>query len=183
MIEIRKPKKILGHRLVFVAVAKQDASFILKLRTNVKIAKYLNYVENSLAKQEAWIAKYLTDQNQAYFIIYDKNDSPLGMVRLYGSQGEAFSWGSWLLKPGSPVFSGIESALIVYQYALFLGFQKAYFDVRRGNVRVCRFHERFGAKKTSENEQDIFYEIGQEEILTALKKYRNFLPSGIEVQE
>lgn len=51
----------------------------------------------------------------------------------------------------------MESALTVYAYAVdHLGFTAAHFDVRRGNERVWKFHERFGAVRVDENEEDYF---------------------------
>jgi RimJ/RimL family protein N-acetyltransferase len=108
---------------------------------------------------------------------------PLGSVRLYDPQGDSFCWGSWILKDGAPQSAAIESALIVYSYAVdHLGFKEAHFDVRKGNESVWRFHERFGAKRFAETDQDYLYKIGQKEIGVARQRYKKFLPEPAVVE-
>jgi len=63
----------------------------------------------------------------------------------------------------------IESALLVYHFALGLGFECAHFDVRKANESVWKFHERFGALKSSETELDYFYRISNAAIRQSLK--------------
>lgn len=82
---------------------------------------------------------------------------------------------------GSPSGYAVESALMVYQFALSLGFTRAHFDVRKGNESVWKFHERFGAVRTEETELDYFYSLSREAIDKSLAKYAKFLPGGIQV--
>lgn len=104
-------------------------------------------------------------------------------MRLYDPQGDSFCWGSWILKDGAPSSAAIESALIVYAYAIdHLGFRCSHFDVRKGNESVWRFHERFGARRVGETDLDYFYEIGPDEISAATHRYRKYLPNPIEVE-
>jgi hypothetical protein len=95
--------------------------------------------------------------------------------------GTSFCWGSWILKAGSPSAVSIESALMVYEYALSLGFDAAHFDVRRGNESVWQFHERFGAVRVAETDLSFHYNISETAIRSAIQRYRKFLPSGIHV--
>jgi hypothetical protein len=71
--------------------------------------------------------------------------------------------------------------LIVYQVALSLGFRRSHFDVRKENRKVWQFHEWFGAVRVGETENDYLYEISFEAIQSAIDKYRDYLPNGIEV--
>lgn len=65
----------------------------------------------------------------------------------------------------------MESALMVYAYAVdHLGFKAAHFDVRKGNERVWRFHERLGARRTAETAQDYFYQLDSQAIADARKR-------------
>ena len=89
-----------------------------------------------------------------------QSDAPIGTIRLYDPQGDSFCWGSWILAQGSPASAAMESALMVYAYAVdYLGFTAAHFDVRRGNERVWRFHERFGAVRVRETALDYWYRL------------------------
>ncbi len=103
-------------------------------------------------------------------------------MRLYDAQGNSFCWGSWILQAGVPPTAAIESALMVYAYALdHLKFEAAHFDVRKGNESVWRFHERFGATKTSETTMNYLYQINKKQIMDAQKRYLKFLPLSITV--
>jgi hypothetical protein len=99
-------------------------------------------------------------------------------VRLYDQRGDSFCWGSWIKSDGAPSGFGVESALMIYDFALQLGFRRAHFDVRKQNTSVCQFHERFGAVKVDESQEDYFYEMRPEAIARALQQYRKYLPDG-----
>lgn len=122
-------------------------------------------------------------KDQAYFIIESQIGEPFGTVRLYDAQGASFCWGSWILKDGVPKVAAIESALMVYAYAIdHLGFSESHFDVRMGNEGVWRFHERFGATRVGETELDYLYRIQQSKIFEARQNYKKFLPDPLIVE-
>lgn len=76
----------------------------------------------------------------------------------------------------------MESALMVYAYAVdHLSFKAAHFDVRKGNERVWRFHERFGARRAAETSQDHFYQLDSQAIAAARMRYQRFLHGSVSV--
>jgi RimJ/RimL family protein N-acetyltransferase len=181
---LRKAKKVTGKTLVFRDATPDDATFILSLRTDSQKAKYLSSVSGEINKQIEWLQNYSKSDDQVYFIITNVNNELFGTVRLYDSQGESFCWGSWILKTGVPQSSAIESALMVYSFAIdHLGFRQAHFDVRKGNETVWRFHERFGAVKVRETELDYEFQIGSEAIQLSRQRYRKYLPESVQVEE
>lgn len=175
-----KANKVVGNKLILRDACLEDAAFILELRTDKNKSKYLSYVSPDIEKQENWLKKYNTDSSQIYFIIQDKNDV-IGTVRLYDQRDNSFCWGSWIIQEGSPSSYAIESAMIVYNYAFLLGFLNAHFEVRKGNKSVWKFHERFGAVRTGETEEDYLYKISNSSIKKSLKNYSRFLPNDIKV--
>lgn len=180
---LRKAKRITGKSLVLRDATTSDAAFILAMRTDSRKSRHLSSTSPELGKQVAWLEAYAHAQDQAYFIIEDTIGEALGAVRLYDPQGDSFCWGSWILKDGAPQHAAIESALIVYAYAVdHLGFSNAHFDVRKGNESVWRFHERFGAKRVAETHHDYHYQIGTKEIRTARERYKKFLPEPLTVE-
>lgn len=69
---------------------------------------------------------------------------------------------------------------MVYAYAVdHLGFAAAHFDVRKGNERVWQFHERFGAKRVAESENDFHYRIDLKEIASSRMNFRKFLYGSV----
>lgn len=161
-----------------------DAAFILWLRTDDRKAMYLTQTSPELQRQIEWLAEYAEKTDQVYFIIENQAGVALGTVRLYDPQGDSFCWGSWVLKDGAPQSAAIESALMVYAYAAdHLGFQASHFDVRKGNERVWRFHERFGAKRVAATALDYLYQIDLAQILLARTRYKKYLPESVEVEQ
>lgn len=135
--------------------------------TDAEKSRYLSAVRCEFSDLQAWLHRNAQADDQAYFTIEYQNE-PLGTVRLYAPLGDSFSWGSWILKASSPSHADMESALMVYAYALnHLGFPCAHFDVRKGNERVWQFHERFGAQRVAETELDYIYKLDSESIASA----------------
>ena len=181
---LRKARRIVGRHLALRDADVRDAAFIHGLRTDPARARHLSLVSPDPQAQVDWLQRYLQDDAQAYFIVLDAlGGEPLGTVRLYGARGRAFSWGSWLLKAGLPAHCGIESALVVYHYARWLGFDSAYFEVRRENASVWRFHENFGARRVAVRDDHFQYELEAQALDAALQRYRRYLPHGIVIDD
>jgi RimJ/RimL family protein N-acetyltransferase len=178
---IQKTALIKGKTLTFRDVNAEDADFILSLRTDQEKSQYLSTTSKDNSKQRLWLDRYSVADDEAYFIIEFKGES-IGTVRLYDAREDSFCWGSWILKAGSPKHAAIESALMVYAYAVdHLGFQEAHFDVRKGNESVWQFHERFGARRISETNRDYFYTLDFQSIKASCAHYSKFLPEGVIV--
>lgn len=180
-IRLRKAMRVVGKTLSFRNATVDDAAFILSLRTDAEKSRYLSAVSGELVEQQAWLERYAQAGDQAYFII-EYQDAPIGTVRLYDPQGESFCWGSWILHSRRPSHAAMESALMVYAYAVDqLGFTAAHFDVRKGNERVWQFHERFGAVRTAESNLDYFYHLDGKAIAASRERYRRFLEGSVSV--
>jgi RimJ/RimL family protein N-acetyltransferase len=177
-----KPKAVRGHKLMFRDATVDDAEFILSLRTDQAKNRYLSATAPDVALQRDWLARYAADDSQIYFIICKLDGEPVGTVRLYDQRGDSFCWGSWIKADAAPGGFGIESALIIYAYALRLGFKRAHFQVSKGNDGVIGFHLRLGAVQVAELDAEYHYEMSGAAIEGALAQHRKFLPHGIEVE-
>ena len=180
---IKKAAYVRGDTLAFRDAGVEDAEFILSLRTDAEKSRYLSTTADDVVAQRAWLERYASSEGQAYFII-EFNGEPIGTVRLYDAQGGSFCWGSWILKDGRPRQAAMESALMVYAYAVdHLGFKACHFDVRKGNDRVIKFHERFGAKIVEETELDFLFQLSLAAIEESRERYVEFLRGGVSVEE
>ena len=165
------------HILLSLAVI-HDAEFILELRLDPSLSQYVHQVDNDLQKQRQWMLDYKQrerNRKEFYFIIGSLEGDSYGACRLYDFKEGSFSWGSWMIKRDAPSYAAIESALSVYEFAFYrLGFQRSHFDVRKANERVVRFHESFGAKRTSSDPENYYFsfEKGDYEITRA--RYKKF---------
>ena len=180
---IRRAALISGKTLQFRDASVADAEFILALRTDADKSRHLSTVSGRLEDQRDWLRGYANGSGQAYFIIEDAQGKPLGTVRLYDAQDDSFCWGSWILADAAPAPAAIESALIVYAYAIdVLGFRAAHFQVNRGNERVRAFHERFGAVCVAEDDLECRYTLSADAIAASRKRYARYLPSSLAVE-
>jgi hypothetical protein len=183
-IQIRKAERIRGKSLILRNASVTDARFILTLRMDENKSRHISKITGDLLAQESWLCDYDKRKDEAYFIIENFQGVSLGTVRLYGAKGESFCWGSWILKDEAPANAAIESALMVYSFALkSLGFLNAHFQVHKSNARVCKFHERFGANRISEDEVQYGYVISNSAIELSIEKYSRYLPDGIVIED
>lgn len=182
-MQIKKAKRIVGKTLAFRNAEIGDAEFIYRLRIDEDKSRHLSKVSGQLESQAKWLGEYGQRTDEAYFIITSLDNTSLGTVRLYGADGDRFCWGSWILADGAPASAAIESALMLYDYALnHLGFHSAYFQVHKANASVWKFHERFGAHRIAEDEVQFHYNLSQEAIIASMNRYRRYLPDGVVVQ-
>jgi len=172
-----KSVHVQGKSIVLRAATPDDAWFVFSLRNAAK-ARFLNPTQGDVETQKAWLAGCHADPMQIYFAICSHAMEPLGLVRIYDLRGDSFCWGSWLIQEGAPPSTAIESALLVYCFALDHGFTRSHFDVRIGNDKVIRFHQGFGAVEVRRDETDVYFEIGREAIEASLHKFRRYLPAG-----
>ncbi len=180
-VRILKAEKVMGNKVTLRNVNYKDAGFIVTTRIDNKKSRFISKTLSDISLQENWLKAYDKSEDQAYFIITDVDNRALGTVRLYDPQGNSFCWGSWILVDEAPKNFAIESALIVYSYALKLGFTESHFDVRKGNTSVIKFHERFGAKIINETDEDFIFKISESAINESLNKYQKFLPNKIKI--
>lgn len=178
---IRRAELVRGDTLTFRDASVADAEFILSLRSDKEKSRYLSATSDHIEAQRAWLEAYAKSEGQAYFII-EHDGEPIGTIRLYDARGNSFCWGSWILADGRPRQAAMESALMTYAYAVdHLGFTECHFEVRKGNGRVLQFHERFGAMRNGETNDDYLYTISLEAIQEARRRHANFLSSGVLV--
>lgn len=172
--------KIIGKNILMRLVNVADAEFIVSLREDKK-NKFLTKVD--VENQRKWLHEYKVREStnsEYYLIICSKNGVPCGAVRMYDFIGNSFCWGSWLLNSNAPATAGIESALLVYEFAFYrLNFKHCHFDVRIENTKVRAFHERMGATITKTDDLDVYYELPIATYEFIKSKYSKFLPEKV----
>ncbi len=179
---IRKARRLVGHRLVLRNAEVRDAAFLVALRTDARKRRYISATSAELAPQIAWLTQYASRANDAYFVVETPAGEALGTIRLYDPDGDAFCFGSWVMKDGAPASAAVEALVMVYHYALYtLGFNRSYFAVRKENRTVWRFMESFGGVRTRETDIDFWYETQRAPVLASFTRYRRLLPHGIQV--
>lgn len=183
---LRKAARIDGRTLRLRNARPDDAAFILALRSDPIKGVHLSTTSAGVEDQRAWLERYASRGGEAYFVIERLEpelaaEPRIGTVRLYDARGASFCWGSWILANGAPGHAAVESALMVYAYALdHLGFATAHFSVNVENERVWSFHERFGAVRIGGDGRELHYTLGNDAIRASLQRFSRFLPNGVK---
>ena len=156
-------------------VIESDARFILDLRLDPDRAKHLSPIADDLAAQVEWIRGYKDRElvgREFYFMIESLSGESVGTVRVYDVAPKSFVWGSWMVRRGAPPIAAVEAAVGVYDFGFgVLDREKSRFDVRRANKSVVRFHDRFGATRTGEDETNIYFEMTREQYTITRARY------------
>lgn len=140
----------------------QDSDFILSLRTDKKLSRYIHNTDNDLAKQEEWMRAYKQREQEGkeYYFIYSHKGEKYGVNRIYNIQANDVECGSWICKQGIspelPMLCPIIIREIVFDV---LGYSSFHFEVRKANKFVNRFHRLVGAIVTGETENDYLYRL------------------------
>jgi hypothetical protein len=141
---------------------ENDSEFILSLRTNEKLSRFLHSTDNDVEKQREWMRNYKVRESNGvdYYFIYYYQGNPFALNRIYDIKSDRATGGSWLCKPGTDVEQSMASAMILRDIMFeILDLDLDVFDVRKGNKKVQKLHAMFGAVKVGESDLDFFYEL------------------------
>lgn len=148
---------IYGELVKIRSVLESDYRFILDLRTNDKISKYLNYTEYDFDKQKEWIKNHRDRNDDYYFIIIDKsNDMPIGLASIYNIKNKEAEFGRWIFI-GNNKLHNLESVILLHNFAFYnLELDKLYYIIRTENIKSIGFWKRFGTLYETSYEENGF---------------------------
>jgi RimJ/RimL family protein N-acetyltransferase len=142
----------------------RDAAYICALRGDETLNRHLSPSSVDVAAQLQWLKGYKIRERagEEYYFVIVSDGADSGLVRMYDfcelEGRRSFCWGSWIVPPPRSPGLVTYSALLIYEVGFgALGFEQAYFNVRRENIGVVGFHVRAGARRVDEDEQDLFF--------------------------
>jgi len=164
--------RLRGRSLILREATIADAAFIVALRGNPLLSEFIHPASPSVAIQEDWLVEYASRPDDYYFICEDAGGKPWGTIRIASVHGNAFETGSWVFCPDAPVGVSVQAMFLAYRF----GFERlecevAVFDVRRGNKRVWRFHEYYGARRNREDDENFYYSLDEKAFSKAWPRY------------
>lgn len=161
-------------------VNENDASFILDLRTDSKLGRYISETSLSLERQTKWLLDYkLRELNgDEYYFIYSYKEEVVGVNRIYNinfKNKEAVG-GSFVFKKGCLIELPILATLIQLDTAFnLLGIDRMLGDIRKDNKKVIKFHKLLKVNFMSEDDLNLYYEYGRNEFNEAKVKLETIL--------
>ena len=141
-------------------VEEDDAEFILKLRTNRKLSRYLHKTDADIEKQIQWIRNYKKRElegTEYYFLFY--NDlQKIGVSRISDIKDTNASEGSWICDPSCNYEDIIATSLFGSDiFFEVLELETNIFTVSKGNNSVLKYHRKRGSEVMKET--DIEYTL------------------------
>lgn len=134
-------------------VEKEDAGFILKLRTDKVLSKYIHPTENNLEKQREWIREYKKRESRGedYYFVFSREGIPVGLNRIYSIRDDVFTTGSWIFDRNVPFECVVASALIIRVIAfeiMAMKLENGYDGCHEDNKKVIKFNRMIGLKES-----------------------------------
>jgi RimJ/RimL family protein N-acetyltransferase len=130
-------------------VTLEDAGFIVALRTDPVLNRFVHEISPRVDDQVEWLKRYSQRAGDYYFIVEDVDTlDPHGTIGLYNLESGSAEWGRWIIKHGS--LAALESAWLICEVA--------FSTLRLANLRsrtlsenraTISFHESFGASRTN----------------------------------
>lgn len=145
-----------------------DTDYIMSLRTDKELTKFIHQTENDVQKHLEWFRKYKQREAEArdYYFIYFKDDKPVGLNRIYNVFEYYGTIGSWLCSPDNEVEVSIATHLFLHDVIFeVMGLDFTVFDVRKGNKHVWKLHKQTGAQLVGESDIDYYFVTTKTEYL------------------
>lgn len=142
-------------------VREGDAEFIVRLRTDVRLGRYIHATANDVEKQREWIKEYQKREaagKEYYFIFETSAGNPLGVYRLYEITEESFTSGSWIFLPNAPLGASMVAFIIAREIAWeIVPNSKNLYDIKKANKSVLQFTGTFEPKLIRETEDTLYF--------------------------
>ena len=173
-----KRKKVTKN-LYLKEVNLKDANYILKLRTDKLLSKYINPTPKNIKKQYEWLKKYLhrrKNKKEYYFIFQIKKKTlyeNLGFARIVKIKNDTFHFGGWILQRNTKPWIALECCLSIYEYAFnYLNYKKCLLWINLNNIDVIKYHKFLGAKFLKKDKKEIFLKFDTKNYIKLKSKFK-----------
>jgi RimJ/RimL family protein N-acetyltransferase len=151
-----------GYAFRLRPIRDADAQFVLDLRGDPELARFIHSTPPRLSDQLAWLAAYYERAGDYYFVVERRLGQQAGhaegLISIYDidETARAAEWGRWVLRRGS--LAAPESAWLMYRCAFEqLQLSSVYSRTVADNLRVVSFHDSCGI--TRRHRLQAFFEL------------------------
>ena len=153
--------KLEGKYVMLRSVEESDAEFILSVRNDPRISKYLPPLNVTLEQQRQWISKQRADNDSYYFLMETPLGEALGSISVYDIVDETAETGRFC-SFGDPA-SNIETCILLNDFCFdIIGIKTIHIWVYENNKPVISLNQSFGyewvEKKVDSNGEP--YKVG-----------------------
>lgn len=149
-------------------VDEKDVDYILSLRTNKALTRFIHQTDSDRDAQLDWIRKYKEREakGREYYFIYLKDGKPVGLNRIYNIFEYYGTIGSWICNPDNEVEVSLKTYLLMFDMMFEqIKLNITLFDVRKENKHVWKLHKMLGAMSVGESDIDYYFTLNKETYL------------------
>ena len=154
-------------------VREEDAEFIVRLRTDAKLGRYIHSTSENVDNQRQWIRDYIEREKtgKEYYFIFSKNNKNVGLARIYNIEEGKFTSGSWL--SCSDIIGGGVLCDIISREIAFKLYPDSinYFDIRKENKNVIRYHQSYHPTIYREDDENLYFYLTKQNFEKYKKLY------------
>jgi hypothetical protein len=175
MQKLNKDFKIERFGLSVRLVDVNDVDYILSLRTNSHLSRFIHQTDDDREKQIEWIRNYKEREREGreYYFIYLLGGKPVGVNRIYNIFEYYGTIGSWICNPGNETEVSLATYLLMFDLMFdYIKLDITLFDVRKENKHVWKLHKMLGAQSVGESDIDYYFTINKK---TYYKNRENFI--------
>lgn len=164
-------------------VREEDAEFIVKLRSNPDIGKYIHLSSGSVVEQKKWIRDYKGREKEGkdYYFIFEFQSRPVGVYRIVEVNDDGtYMCGSLVFGLSAYKMASVAAFMIVHEIAfenLELSKEVDYMGTHAENKSVLMCKKMFGFEDTG-----IRVEEGLGEFVTATLIKENFYSHKTKIE-
>ena len=155
---------------------EDDADFILSLRLNPLLNKYISKTDPSVEKQKDWLRDTYNKENDFMFIIEGKNSNKCGTIALYDIdyKTKRAEWGRLILEQDTLFSIPIEATIQLLNFAFNkLKLVELYGGANNENRSVVEYHKKY-ASVTAEDEKFTWFSFNEKSLMKLKSMYKNF---------
>ena len=136
----------------FRFVNENDAAFIIKLRTNPKLTRFIHDTDSDIDKQKEWIRNYKIRESEGteYYFVVNYQNTPVGLIRIYNIHEKVFTVGSIVMGAEAPLHCALAATILVKEIAfevLDLDLEDTFDGVHVDNKQVVKLSLSWGKKE------------------------------------
>lgn len=136
----------------FRFVNENDAAFIVKLRTDPRLSRFIHDTDNDIDKQKAWIRKYKEREaaGTEYYFAVSIDNKTQGFIRIYSIHDKTFTVGSIIMDKEAPIHCALAATIVAKEIAfevLELELEDTFDGVHVDNKQVVKLSLSWGKKE------------------------------------
>lgn len=146
-------------------VREEDVDYVLSLRTNKHLTRFIHQTNNDRDNQIEWIRRYKLREREGreYYFIYLLNGKPVGLNRIYNIFEYYGTIGSWICSPDNESETSLKTYLLMFDLLFdYIKLDITLFDVRKNNKHVWKLHKMLGAQSVGESDIDYYFTLNKE---------------------